>query len=404
MKVKSSRIFRPGNRFLVPYLAFLSAFAPISTDMYLPALPSMAENLGTSNELVSASISMFMLVFAFSMLAWGSLSDRYGRRPALFAGALIYIISSVGIAFCNSIMPLLSWRCVQAVGSGAATSLSMAIVKDIMKGDRMEKVISLMQATLIIAPLTAPVLGGWMLALVSWRGIFWCLALCGLFAMLGVFCLAETAPQKQNRLDCRNFCKNGRGFGQKRIFKALAVVFRNVNALYVLSGNILFYLSGRFWRFGAGIQPVFRLQCLFLAYGAAIPFVFAAAFAQEHGNLRPSRVNERGGNYAACPGRQGALVFRPALCANMLLRKRAPSTLHHADDAVNKRGQRHCRLANQLRRPAFRQSFDVHRLACNLAQSNTCGRLHCRHRFGNMPCLLAENQKRLLISGKRKIN
>ena len=208
-------------------------------------------------------------------------------------------------------------------------------------------------------------------------------------------------PQKQNRLDCRNFCKNGRGFGQKRIFKALAVVFRNVNALYVLSGNILFYLSGRFWRFGAGIQPVFRLQCLFLAYGAAIPFVFAAAFAQEHGNLRPSRVNERGGNYAACPGRQGALVFRPALCANMLLRKRAPSTLHHADDAVNKRGQRHCRLANQLRRPAFRQSFDVHRLACNLAQSNTCGRLHCRHRFGDMPCLLAENQKRLLISGKR---
>ncbi len=154
MKVKSSRIFRPGNRFLVPYLAFLSAFAPISTDMYLPALPSMAENLGTSNELVSASISMFMLVFAFSMLAWGSLSDRYGRRPALFAGALIYIISSVGIAFCNSIMPLLSWRCVQAVGSGAATSLSMAIVKDIMKGDRMEKVISLMQATLIIAPLS----------------------------------------------------------------------------------------------------------------------------------------------------------------------------------------------------------------------------------------------------------
>ena len=75
MKVKSSRIFRPGNRFLVPYLAFLSAFAPISTDMYLPALPSMAENLGTSNELVSASISMFMLVFAFSMLA-----DRKSTR------------------------------------------------------------------------------------------------------------------------------------------------------------------------------------------------------------------------------------------------------------------------------------------------------------------------------------
>ncbi len=261
MKVKSSRIFRPGNRFLVPYLAFLSAFAPISTDMYLPALPSMAENLGTSNELVSASISMFMLVFAFSMLAWGSLSDRYGRTPALFAGALIYIISSVGIAFCNSIMPLLSWRCVQAVGSGAATSLSMAIVKDIMKGDRMEKVISLMQATLIIAPLTAPVLGGWMLALVSWRGIFWCLALCGLFAMLGVFCLAETAPKSRTASIAATFARMGVVLGKKEFLKPLLL-------FSAMSMPFMSYLATSSFIFQDGFGVSAQAYSLFFAFNA----------------------------------------------------------------------------------------------------------------------------------------
>ena len=197
MKKSSNRIFRFGNRYLVAFLAFLGAFAPISTDMYLPALPSMAINLHTSNDMVAASISLFMLSFAISMLFWGALSDKYGRRPVLFAGLALYVISSAAIALAESIWPLLFWRCVQAIGSGAVCSLSLAIVKDIMRGERMEKMVGIMQAATVLAPLTAPLIGGVMLLWTSWRGIFWCLALCGLLALLGVFALAETSPKKR---------------------------------------------------------------------------------------------------------------------------------------------------------------------------------------------------------------
>lgn len=183
-----------GNRYLLAYLAFLSAFAPLSTDMYLPALPSMAKYFSTTGDVISLTISSFMLVFAFSMLIWGPLGDRYGRRPTLAAGSAIFVFSSVSIALCHSVGMLVFWRCVQAFGAGAASCVAFAVVKDILRGSMMEKMVSWMQAAMILAPMLAPVLGGWMLVLVDWRGIFWLLALCGLLSLLGVLALKETSP------------------------------------------------------------------------------------------------------------------------------------------------------------------------------------------------------------------
>lgn len=194
--MKHGRIFYPGNRFLILYLSFLSAFAPISTDMYLPALPSMARAFAASNELISYTISGFILVFAISMLIWGPLSDRFGRRPVLFTGSLIYTVASSAICLTDSMAALLIWRCVQALGSGAACAMSLAVVKDVLRGESMEKIVTIMQATVIIAPITAPVLGGWLLIFISWRGIFWCFALCGLLTFAGTFALKETNTRR----------------------------------------------------------------------------------------------------------------------------------------------------------------------------------------------------------------
>lgn len=188
------RLFSPGNRFLILYLSFLSAFAPISTDMYLPALPSIAQTFATTSELASATISTFILLFAVSMLFWGPVSDRYGRKPVLVAGSLLYILSSAALCLTSSIEVFLVWRGVQALGSGAASAMSLAVVKDILRGGSMEKVVTVMQATVIIAPLTAPVLGGWLLLAVDWRGIFVCLACCGAVALGGALWLKETNP------------------------------------------------------------------------------------------------------------------------------------------------------------------------------------------------------------------
>ncbi|MBD5641583.1 MAG: multidrug effflux MFS transporter, partial [Desulfovibrio sp.] len=189
----SRRIFRPGNRYLIAYLTFLSAFAPLSTDMYLPALPTMAEALSTTDDLVSDSMSAFFLVYALSTLFWGPLSDRYGRRPVLIAGSAIYIVTSALAAITSSIWVLLAMRGLQAAGCAAASAMSLAIVKDILRGSFMEKIVSFMQAAHILAPMCAPVIGGGLLYFMSWRGVFWALALCGVLALAGALGLRETA-------------------------------------------------------------------------------------------------------------------------------------------------------------------------------------------------------------------
>ena len=186
------KVFALGNRWLIVYLAFLSAFAPLSTDMYLPALPRLAESLRTTDALSSLSISCFLLLFALSMLFWGPYSDKAGRRPVLLLGAALYIVSSVGIVLSPGIEVLLFWRGVQAVGSGGISAMSLAIVKDVLRGQVMARVITWIQTITILAPMLAPVIGGLLLSFTSWRGIFVCLTFCGLLAGGGALLLRET--------------------------------------------------------------------------------------------------------------------------------------------------------------------------------------------------------------------
>lgn len=190
--VMPRHVFAPGNRWLIVYLAFLSAFAPLSTDMYLPALPGMAASLHTTDALSSLSISCFLLLFALSMLFWGPYSDKAGRRPVLMAGSALYVVSSVAIALSPSIESLLFWRAVQAVGSGGVSAMSLAIVKDVLRGPLMARVVAWIQTITILAPMLAPVVGGLLLTFTSWRGIFVCLAACGLLAGAGCLMLRET--------------------------------------------------------------------------------------------------------------------------------------------------------------------------------------------------------------------
>lgn len=193
MPAKSNRIFRPGNKFLIAFLTFLSCFPPLTIDMYLPALPSLAHSLGTTDEMASYTLSSFFLFYAFATLLWGPVSDKYGRKPVLLCGSLLYILTSIMIVFSDSIWELLVLRCIQAIACATATSMSLAIVRDILRGSRMETIISLMQSAHILAPLTAPVLGGLLLYFMSWRGIFIVLIFCGCLSLGGTCLLKETA-------------------------------------------------------------------------------------------------------------------------------------------------------------------------------------------------------------------
>lgn len=228
--MSKNSIFKAGNKFLIPYLAFLGAFPPLATDMYLPALPTMGASLGVDNELTGYTISVFFLFFATSMLLWGPLSDRYGRKPVLIAGTLLFSIASAAIAMSCSIGILIFWRAIQAMGSAAAVSISLAIVKDTLRGKVMERVVSIMQAATVLAPMSAPVIGGALLMATSWRGIFWCLMLCGLLALAGTFFLAETGRSRNASL-LETFTRFGKVLVLRSflwpmiIFSALAMPF-----------------------------------------------------------------------------------------------------------------------------------------------------------------------------------
>ena len=192
MREYSNRIFLPGNQYLIIFLTYLSSFAPLSTDMYLPALPIMAKSLHTTDELVTYSMTSFFLIYAFASLFWGPVSDKYGRKKVLVYGSLIYILACVWIAMTDSIWWLLFMRGMQAIGCAAASAMSLAIIKDVLKGRMMEKIVSFMQAAHILAPLCAPLIGGLLLYVTTWRGVFWAQALCGAISLAGAYCLKET--------------------------------------------------------------------------------------------------------------------------------------------------------------------------------------------------------------------
>jgi len=181
-----------GQKRLIAYLAFLNAFVPLSTDLYLPAMPVMARHFNATPDELNFTLLAFFFLFAVAMLVWGPLSDRYGRRPILLAGAAAYTAASVLCALSGSIGMLVVWRSVQAVGSGAISAVSMAIIKDTFKGRVMENVLAAVQTMTVLAPMVAPVLGGFLLTFTTWKGTFWVLSACGTAALLGGLFLKES--------------------------------------------------------------------------------------------------------------------------------------------------------------------------------------------------------------------
>jgi len=185
-----------GDKGVVALVALLSAFVPLSTDLYLPALPTMGDYFSVSVHLTNLTLILFFLFFSAGLLFWGPLSDKYGRRPVLLVGLTIYILASGACALSESIYLLILSRILQAIGGSAASAVATAMVKDLFDGRQRESVLAVVQSMVVIAPAVAPVLGAYMLTFTSWRGIFWTLAGIGLFSMAGVLVLEETLAHR----------------------------------------------------------------------------------------------------------------------------------------------------------------------------------------------------------------
>jgi DHA1 family bicyclomycin/chloramphenicol resistance-like MFS transporter len=175
-------------------LSLLLGFASISTDLYLPALPSMGESLGASQGMLELTVSGYLLGFSFGQLFWGPLSDRYGRKLPLLCGLIIFIIGALGCALSTDAWQMIGWRVVQAIGASSAVVLARAMVRDLFTGDQAARMLSTLMMIMGMAPMIGPTVGAQILAFSSWQAIFWTLVGIGLLTMVGVSRTAESLP------------------------------------------------------------------------------------------------------------------------------------------------------------------------------------------------------------------
>lgn len=179
-------------------LGSLSAFGPLSLDMYLPALPMLADDLQTSTSKTQLSLTACMLGLSIGQLFAGPISDVRGRRIPLIIGLILYAVSSFLCAVAPSIYTFVLLRFVQGLAGSAGIVIARATVRDLYAGTELTKFFALLMLINGIAPIAAPIVGGQILEFTTWHGVFVVLGLIGAIMFLVVLlALPETLPQER---------------------------------------------------------------------------------------------------------------------------------------------------------------------------------------------------------------
>jgi DHA1 family bicyclomycin/chloramphenicol resistance-like MFS transporter len=220
-----------GNAALIVMLGVLTAFGPLSIDLYLPGLPAIGRDFGVSSAYVQQTLSSFFIGLSLGQLAYGPLSDRFGRRPVMGFGIVLYLLATGYCIVAPGIEALVVGRFVQGLGGAAGPVVVRAAVRDVYAGSQAARALSFVILVMAIAPLVAPLFGGLILALVGWRGLFAAMLAYGLVCLaVNTFALPETHPPERRR---------GRRIGA--MFAAYGQLLRNGLALgYLLCGGLAF--------------------------------------------------------------------------------------------------------------------------------------------------------------------
>jgi DHA1 family bicyclomycin/chloramphenicol resistance-like MFS transporter len=176
-------------------LAALVALGPLSTDLYLPALPAIADAFGTDPAGVQWTLSGYLLGFAPAQLLYGPLADRFGRRPAAIGGLAVYLLATIACTAAPSLELLIAARVAQALGACGGPVIARAVVRDTTDPPHAAAVFATIAGLMALAPAAGPVLGGVVVGLGGWRAAFWLLAaLACVITVATVRLLPETAP------------------------------------------------------------------------------------------------------------------------------------------------------------------------------------------------------------------
>ena len=250
----------PAKQFaLLPVITALTALGSISVSMYLPSLPSLAVALHATAASIKLSLTAFLFVFAFSQLAYGPLSDRFGRKPPIVAGLGIYLLGSLLCALAINAPALIAARMVQALGAAAGPALGRAVVRDLYAADRLTSALAVIAAAVALSPMLGPVVGGYVQTSLGWRANFYILLGAGVCLLLAVWFLLPETNQ--------HIAPDG---------LKLASIRRNYATLLLDSEYVAALCCGGFLTAGN------------FAWTAAAPFLFVRLFhfrPEQYGNL-----------------------------------------------------------------------------------------------------------------------
>ena len=185
---------------LLILLGALQAFAPLSIDMYLPALPVIEKIFHTSTAAVQMTMVTFLLGYALGQPLYGPITDRFGRKPPLYASLLVFIAASVACAVSPSIPVMAAARLVQAVGACGGAVMSRAMVTDLFPASELRRIFSMLVLVLGVSPVIAPLIGSYLLVWFGWNSAYITQALLGILCLTGMhFRLPESLPHESRR-------------------------------------------------------------------------------------------------------------------------------------------------------------------------------------------------------------
>jgi len=192
---------RPQSSFSIVFiLGLLAMLMPLSIDMYLPALPVIAEQFGVPAGSAQMTLSTYILGFALGQLLYGPMADSLGRKPVVLGGTLVFAVAAAACAMAQSIDHLIVMRFFHGLAAAAASVVINALMRDIYPKEEFSRMMSFVMLVTTVAPLVAPMVGGAVLVWFSWHAIFWILALAALLASAMIFFfIKETLPAEHRQ-------------------------------------------------------------------------------------------------------------------------------------------------------------------------------------------------------------
>ncbi|MCX8956537.1 Bcr/CflA family multidrug efflux MFS transporter [Erwinia psidii] len=180
---------------LVVILGLLAMLMPLSIDMYLPALPQIAREFGVSAGSVQMTLNIYILGFALGQLIYGPLADSFGRKPVISVGTLVFAVAAAACAMAQTIDQLIFMRLLHGLSAAAGSVVISALMRDCYSKEEFSRMMSFVMLVTTIAPLLAPIVGGWLLLIWSWHAVFWSISMVAVVTTVMVVTqIKETLP------------------------------------------------------------------------------------------------------------------------------------------------------------------------------------------------------------------